>query len=221
MSTEQYYKNVSRKKRRQRVGGKGLTKKQKLQIEKMIVDPQEKKYYDTPFDAITISLVPAWYDISAMAQGGLSTERDGAEITLQNISYRMTFTLGDSTNWIRYLIIQWYPDNASDAPNWNQVMQFHTASLPTGLADAMGPYQLGEGTSTLFKVLVDEQMFLYSSAPRAMIKGFINKGFRKTITYKDADTTGANHIYLMLVSDSGSFPSPALYGYTRLRFTDS
>lgn len=211
----------SRKKRYRRYKGRGLNNKQKAQVNKMISAPAEKKYYDTTFDTYLISLTPTFTDISAPAQGTAGDELIGSSINLESIQYRYVFNLGDDTNYIRFMIFQWFPDSENDLPSWIQMFQFYTGSAPVNLADLISPYQLAQGGTANFKVLLDEQFYLDTDNPIQIFKGFINKGFRKHLEVNGSSQQGTGHIFAMFVSDSGVVTHPHVDGYTRIRFTDS
>lgn len=200
---------------------KGLTSQQKAEVKSIMMKPVEKKYYDESFFDYGIGNTPVWFDLTAPAQGTGSDQCLGGSINLISLQYRFTFFLGDSTNYIRYLILQWFPDSNNDAPNWTQVFQSIGAPPPFLLTDIMSPYILGEGGTNNFRVLVDEQFYLDADNPMQLYKGFINKGFRKQIEMNSTTQTGTAHLYLMLLSDSTLAPNPIINGYTRIRFTDS
>lgn len=223
MSSQQFARRSNNKKRRYRPKGRGLNKKQKMQIERMISTPVEKKYYDYPFNATQISLTPTIYNLTAMGPGTDKSSLIGEDWNIVNMSYRFQFSKADTTNYIRFIIFQWLTDSSTDAPNWNQIFEFHTASLPVDQKDIMSPYILDGATSGLFKILVDQQFYLDEDNSKQSLTGFINKGFRKTARTNTslAASPGTNHIYLMMVSDSGTAFHPTVSGYTRLRYTDA
>lgn len=221
MANQQFAKTANRKKKNYKLRGKGLTKKQKLQISKMIEDPVEKKYYDTSYDTVNVLLTPTVVDLTSPAEGTGSDQLIGSSLQLQSIQYRFAFTRGDDTNYVRYLIFQWRPDSQHDLPSWNQMFQYHTAGFPISLVDIMSPYQLGEGGTNNFKILVDEQFYIDADNPIQIVKGFINKGFTKSIECNGSIQQGTNHIFLMFLSDSSMTSHPNISGYTRIRFTDS
>lgn len=214
-------KKANRKKRYYRAKGRGLSKKQKLQIQKMITEPQEKKFYDVTFDAQNVSLTPTIIDLTAPANGTGSDQIIGSSFNLISLQFRLIFTKSDTTNYIRFVIFQWHPDGATDPPSWNQIFQYETAGVPVSLQQVVSPYVLGEGGTSVFKVLIDEQFYLDSDNPIQIFNGFINKGFRKTLEANDSAQQGTEHIYIMYVSDSGAIGHPVMTGYTRARFTDA
>lgn len=225
MTNQQFAKKANRKKRYRKLKGKGLNPKQKEEVQKLITTPVEKKYYDYALDGESIQLTPSFYDISDPAEGTASNEMIGDSMNFINLSYKFHFRVADTTNFIRFVIFQWYADNATDTPQWNQIFQFHTAGNPTDQYELMSPYVIGSGNkAALFKILIDEQFYLDADNSVQMIEGFINKGVRKRIgnlAVPASPSTGTNKIYLMLVSDSGAVSHPVLHGWSRLRFTDS
>lgn len=222
MSDQQFSKIANRKKRYYKRKGKGLTPKQKQEITKMMEQPKELKFYDTTYSSNAVGITPAWTDLTAPAQGTEKDQLIGTELTLQSLQYHFTFKIGDSTNYIRYLILQWMPDSETDGPSWAQVFQYNTFGVPTSLAQIMSPYILDAGGTRNFKVLVDEQFYLDSDNPIQIVKGFINKGFRKNIECNGDVQDGTGHLFLMYVSDSAvSLPDPSISGYTRARYYDS
>lgn len=220
MSNHTWSRN--RKKKFKKVPGKGLSKKQKLQVSSMMQAPKELKFYDTAYDSTSVSITPVFYDLTGPAEGTGSDQRIGTEIELKSLQYRFSFVRGDDTNYLRYIIFQWYGDTAHDSPQWNQMFQYFTGILPGSLYDLQSPYQLGNGGTKLWRALVDEQFYLDSDNPIQMVKGFINKGFRKSIEYDEqTPPRGTGHVYMMLVSDSNVSAHPLVSGYTRARYYDS
>ena len=143
----------------------------------------------------------------------------GGSINLQSIQYRIKFTIGDTVNFLRFVIFQWYPDNTADAPSWEKIFQYHTLTLPFNMKDYLSPYVLDRGSTQTFKVLHDEMCTFDTDDPTQIFKGFINKGFKKKLE-EDA-TYGTNHIYMMFLSDSNISAHVTFDGFTRIRFTDA
>lgn len=209
--------------RRNRQKGKGLTKKQKAQVENMVKQPSEKKFADYEFSLAGITSLQAIADITQVDQGTDGDQNIGTQIELESVQYNLLFTKADTTNWIRFVLFQWIPDSANDVPAWGQVMHFPTAGgNPISQMDRMSPYLLGKGNSSIFKILEDHQFTLDDNNPTHQIKGFINKGFRKNLGMRDSiPSQGENHIFYILISDSGAINHPTVDGYFRIRFYDS
>lgn len=221
----QFARQANRRKRYRKGKGPKLSGRQKQEIQKMISEPVEKKYFDTAYPPAAVSASPTFYDITDMAQGVDSNEMIGTSINLLSIQYRFVFSLADTTNYIRFIIFQWYGDMSVDVPSWSKIFQYHVAGVPVSLYDYMSPYILSDGNKNrMFKILMDQRFYLDSDNPIQLFDGFINKGFRKNVGNVDlggGSFGGVNKIYLMTVSDSGTVSHPALDGFTRIRFTDS
>lgn len=220
MANQQFAKRLIKRKTKRNVKGKGLTKKQKMQVAKLIKAPVEIKYYDTTFDAISASLAPIIDDISAPAEGTGEDQRIGSNINLESIQYNLCIVKADDTNVVRIAILQWFPDAENDYPSWQQLFQYHTAGSPSGLQQLMSPYQLGQGGTRNFRFLMDEIFYLDSDNPMQFLKGYINKGFKKGLECNGTSERGTNHIYLLYASDSGVTTHPLIYGDCRVRYSD-
>lgn len=213
---------MNKKSRRKNVKGKGLTKKQRLQVQKLIEDPIELKFYDHTFSTFTMDTTPSFFDIFQPSQGTSSNQVVGAQVDLKSIQYNMRFVRVDTTNYVRMVIFQWLFDTLTDTPNWIQMFQFQSAGIPTDQNDYMSPYLCGQGKGPAFKVLKDIELNLDSDDSVVQVKGYINKGFKKRITFNDDQSpqTGVNHIYVMIVSDSGAISHPFVDGWFRARYMD-
>lgn len=219
----QFAKNISLKKKNTKIRGQGLSRKQKMEVQSLVKEPLEKKFYDSAYATVPVSLIPSFTALTRPAEGTGPDQFTGATIDLISLQYRFMFQKVDTTNYIRFIIFQWFPDSTADSPSWEKMMQYNTAGLPASLYDLLSPYVLDRGSKSMFKTLVDKQFWLDSDDPFQLIEGFINKGFRKKIDiYDNAGTyDGTNHIYLMYVSDSGALGHPTITGHTRARFTDA
>lgn len=219
--SQQFTKTFNRKKRYRRRRGRGLNRKQKAQVKKLIEIPKELKFYDTSFNAIALDFAPLFVDMTAPAQGDGMDMRNGSRIWLKSVQYAFNFQLGDNTNYFRFLILQWFLDNGHDQPQWQQIFQFHTGGLPINQLELMSPYVLDEGGTHNFRILLDKQFYLDLDNPIQTVKGYLNKGFRKSLECSGAEENGTNHIFAMMISDSGAVSHPTVSGYTRARFYDS
>lgn len=212
------------RKRRGRVG-QGLSRKQRIAVRQIITkemeEEVEKKCYDTAWNGQPASLTPYLNDISDMGQGTGYDNRIGNTITVQSIQYRFVATIGDATNFMRLVLFQWKSD-AQIAPTWDAIMQFQTAGVPIGIKDCLSPYLVSNGVSTEFKIIKDIRFLLDTDNPQQIIEGYIDKNFIKNVHYSDSSSFfGTNHLFMMLVSDSGAVSHPTLDGFIRLRYTDA
>lgn len=214
----------SNTKKKKSKANKVLTPRQANAV-KRIVDSKleaevEKKYRDYTLDAVAISSTPVVSDISVMALGTSAQQRIGDVVELKSIQFRFQCTLADTTNYIRLILFQWKQD-AQTAPTWADIMEFESGGVPIAQYERMSPYSLYTSIEGSFRVIKDIRFILDTDNPVQLIEGFINKGFTKNIHYSQAASTyGVNHLYMMMLSDSGAVSHPSIDGFIRLRYTD-
>lgn len=216
-----FNRKVTRNSRRRKVKGKGLTRKQRQQIDRMIEEPKELKFHDQGFIGAGVSTTPTFTDITTPNQGTDVNERIGVEIELKSISFNLMLNKGDDTNWLKMVILQWYPDRQSNGPNWDEIYQYPLNGNPITQRDRMSPLAIDKGTTGTYKIIKTVSMVLDVDNPIQTFRGYINKGFKRRITYGSSTTSGINHIYVMFISDSDVIPHPNISGEFRVRYTDS
>lgn len=123
-----------------------------------------------------------------------------------------TALYGDATNFIRFIVFQWFPPSVPSIANI-----LLTASGNGVIANYGEPYQ-------------GRYAILYDSGPVAVNSvgtpnygsGIIRvKPKRKKVNYDPGATTGNNHIYTMIVSDSSTASHPAVNYTTSIWFNDA
>lgn len=220
--SDSFAKKFNNKKRYRKLRGKGLNLKQKVQIEKMITGPAEKKFYDYSFDQLAISITPSYHDMLQPAQGTGKSDVIGTVLNLESIYFNLYFVYGDAINYVRMLLVQWYPDTSVDDISWKKVLEYPGTSSPINIDEFMSPLVLSRANERSFRVLKDIQICLNDNDNRQqLVTGFINKGFKKQIYFEELAQNGMNHIQLILISDSGAIVHPNVSGHFRFRFTDA
>lgn len=222
------YDQVSERysKRRRMPKGKGLSKKQKMQVQKLIEDEPEKKFFDHEFNFVELSRLPAFIHVSNVPPGIESSQRIGVEIKLQSIQWNLYFESVNTYDIYRFMVIQWFNDSSNDLPQWEQIFQYGLAGS-LNKVQVQSPLIINQGNQSCFKILHSEDLHSDADDRIYRSKGFINKGFKKTLGLnQNEDITvsrGPNHIYFMLVSDGDlvTQTKPTVHGYSRIRFTDS
>jgi len=213
-------KVANRKKKTYPKRGKGLTKRQRSEVTAIVQKKPEKKYYDYPFDALAISTTPAFFDVFGPLQGTDSSSVIGESVNHTSFNYKFDFGIGDTANWIRFVMFQWKGDILTDSPNWNQIFAFFSGgtNLPVNQYERMSPYTVGEGRGGLFKIIKDESFVLDTDSPYQLFQGYINTGYDHRVTFNYADggnPEGVNHLYVMFISDSGAIAHPTVSGFIR------
>lgn len=223
---QNFTKKINYKKRKPARMGNPFTVKQKRfissYVEKQLQEDIEKKTYDYEFDSYGINLTPYIQDILQPALGTDYNKRVGAKITLESIYFKFLIAKSDNTNYIRLVFFQWFADAGNDMPTWNQLYQYYTGTNPAGMPELLSPLRISAGAQNNFKIIMNKEFILDDDDPIQLISGYIDKGFKKSIMFSDTNTAhGQNHIYMLIVSDSGVTTHPTLSGYTRLKYTDA
>lgn len=217
-----YKRNLKRRRRR----AKHVLSRRQATAVKAIVDSKLEEEVELKWDdvkhSLTCSTTPTFFDITAQITSGVDPyDYIGNTIRLQSLAYKIYFSLADTTNYIRLVFFQWY-DDAVNTPTFADICQLNTAGSPIDQTDYMSPLALGAGTTKSFRILRQFDFVMSATEPACIYQGFINKGFRKDITFATNDPTqGNNHIFMMYLSDSSAVAHPAGEGWTRIRFTDA
>lgn len=189
-------------------------------ITKRLATAPEKKIINQGWNGTGISNTGSRIRMTTLAQGVGAEQRVGNEITLQSLFYRICLTLADTTNIIRYCIIQILEDDQPLAlsPPYGTFFQFSTGGDPTNTKELMSPLIITD-RNYQFKMLLDKHVVLNAENPQVVIEGTIKKFARKNITY-DSTGYGEGHIYFCYWSDSLAVSHPTVDGYCRIRYTD-
>lgn len=197
--------------------GAGLTKKQALSVKKIIGNRQEHKFYaDTSLCDGAISSAGTLLDYSALiTQGDGDTNRDGDKLNLNKVSIKGTLGVADSTNRMRIIFFRW--NNLGTTPTTSYLLEggANTAS------DILRPFRID--TKHFYKVVYDRTFNLSTYRPTIDFKATIygRRLGTKRVTYLGGGTTGMNHLYCYLVSDSDAATHPNATMNVIQHFTDS
>lgn len=221
-----YYRKRYKKNYRRNVK---LNKRQKKEVKALISrDIEIKNYvYQTPLTGITST--PYFDDLTSyITLGDTYNQRTGSEITLKAIKFRWEAdanggSFSDSYNHVRVVVFRWAPTNIGNAaPTQTQSSGylFDNAGTPYILApfDWVNRHKyhiLYDKTITLAPTwsfdsaggLTGNQSkhSYYMSKPITISGKRLGK---KLVTYDEAASTGTNHIYIAVCSDSTVNPHP-------------
>lgn len=204
------------------VRSRGLNRRQKTSVKRLIGNTQEKKHYlVTNASGISQSTVATITKLSAIPQSTTTspdTERDGDRVTLKSMRFTATISNADTYNRFRVIFFRWNPDD-STAPTVGDILQ-NTAG---NLLDVLLPTHLDKSSN--FHIMSDRTYTTSTDAANSAIgikKTFYGKRLgSKTIQYDAGATTGFRNIYMLTVSDSGAAGHPYIYYTSLLKFTDS
>lgn len=157
----------------------------------------------------------SYYDISAALKA--STGIGGISCVNKQLVYKGIVNVADNINWVRFIIFKWKPDTASATPTSNDIIRNDaSAYAPWGLPHYEKRHQ--------FKILEDKLWSLQSQAAGSVYptgRQFTIKVSGKKLgvsQYNQGATTGTNHIYFLMVSDSNIASHPVVAGNLRVLY---
>jgi len=151
-------------------------------------------------------------DLLLVPQGITDSTRIGDEIRLTSISLELQVIGVDATNLMRVIIFKWRPSTVASV----------AAILPFALASANAPLSpYSRDRSVDYKVYFDRTFALSTATNVSQVVKFHNIPVKGLCQYQSGTTTGTNHLYLLVISDSGAAPNPSINYMTRVNFTDA
>jgi len=197
----------------------------KKYVKKELKEEVEMKFFvkALPFSGIPI---PAGliFDLTTVPQNISDSGRIGDCIDIKYIRIRLSLLVGQPISYIRMIMFQWCPQDASLPPTDVQIL------LP-GLLGANVDYwsEYNRDREQDYKIITDKSFQLVGDAllattPNTTSSGqFINKTFKPRmakVKFTAATTNGTNKVYLLFVSGGGP-PFPSVGGLTTIFYTDA
>lgn len=201
-----------RARRAKKAVGSKLNPRQKRQVKTLMGRRMENKYSPFYFENTSVSNLGTITDINNIAQGDTGITRDGQQIYLKQVKMRMIFVPADTTNVVRAIVVQWHDDD-TQAPTVADVLENPT-NVPF-----LSPIKY---FSRKFAVLRDVTvgMTLASTGVRYVDVNIFGKRLNKKVSFNSSSTKGKNHIYVLLISDSGATPYPSFSASGYLKYND-
>lgn len=200
-------------KKSRRYGSRGgkIAKIASRVVRKALKRTQELKYIDNGWN-VNYDYGATCTSITDIGQGDTDSTRDGDKCLPKSIKLRLGLTAGDTTNFMRLMIIRWH-SNVSTLAAGN-VLQY--------LSSALAPFSpLSHDGRSEFNVIWDRTYVLGTQMyPVLNIKKFI-KLAPHPIKFSAAGTDGRDKLFLIGVSDSAAAAHPNVSGYIRVEYTDS
>lgn len=181
---------------------KGLTefqKKQASRIAKRAVNRQlEEKYEDFVDTGTAVNTTARIIDITNIAEGSGSDQRDGDKISLTRIKGQLMMLNNSAANDVtRAIIFQWKGDTSITVPGVADVLH-DTTNVPY-LSRTLLEHRL-------INVLWDRTLVTGATASNEeslqVVRFNLYKGFNKTLTFQIGGTAGKNKLYLMLLGNN-------------------
>lgn len=127
---------------------------------------------------------------------------------------RGVISYADTTNWVRMVWFRWKPDTGVGAPGSNSILRNDaTAYAMDGL-----PFWEEKGQ---FKILSDKMYYVTTDGSNYQHRHFVTSFGAKALgraTKDGATSGGANHVYLLYLSDSGAVSHPTISMNTRILY---
>lgn len=151
---------------------------------------------------------------SVIPQGDTDTTRDGDQLTISFIETRYSCLVNatDVSNVLRVILFLWHFDNGEYAPAASDIVQLNTTPYSSYNRDSV--------KQRAFTVLHDGLHGVYSGGPGIVCK-YLKIKNKSKITFRSGGTTGKNHLYYLVISDSSVSPFPTFAAYTRVQFLDA
>lgn len=210
------YRKYANRRRRYKRTRKSLSKKQRKEVKSIVKANAELKYLDYLTTATGINsggyLVGP---ITAITQNISGSNRIGDQVKIDSIWAHEQLICGDATNFVRIVWFQWFQNTATIVPTLGAILQ--NPAVPT-----FSPINETNVDGKLFRVISDKCYSMTTSGANQCLS--IKKRLkppRKIIEFNPTATTGFNHVYCYVVSDSIAAPNPTHQAMFRTQFTDS
>jgi hypothetical protein len=171
-----------------------------------VVQIMEKKKQDKFYEfysAYGQSVTWVFNDLTgAIAQGTTVSQRVGMSIRLTHVKCRITATIGDSTNVMRFILFRWKVSDTSDAPDAAEM--FTTNGLGSNPVNA----PILPVKPSRFQIVKDH-VFTMATNWKPVQTFVFDLPVKWAVEYDIGVNTGKDHLYLATCSDSGGVPNPS------------
>jgi len=200
--------------RKYRKGGLATKAFVKQQIHKNV----ETKWYELGQTPTGVDWNGAITRLTSVPQGTTDSQRVGDKLTIRGIHIKYQITTGDSTQLFRVLVVQWKPNTNLITPGVATLLTGVTlGTVNAPLANYVWDY------TNQWSILYDKMHRLDAvSKPNVINMKRVNiKYAKKVVEFFAAGIEGSNHVYMVMVSDSGAGPHPTIAYQTRVLYDDA
>ncbi len=196
--------------------GKGLTRKARSQVKTIIKKTADIGILDTVIDDTDVTFANAPFELTLIAEGDTDTSRDGQQIQLNSLQYKIMTKLGASqtvTSTIRFIIFRW---NRQSAPATNSILTLSggidAPIFPLNVTTSKGEYQILHTKTFVCSASGDSEFFNRHFEKFMKVKG--------KVTYSGAATTTGikGRIFAQFISDITA-NGPRILASFRLRYS--
>ncbi len=200
-----------------KAGGKsGLNQTQRLQVKRLISKESNLGYKDVVVDNTDVGWSEAPQELTQIAEGDSDTERDGQQIQLKSLQWRINTRPGASqtvASTVRFIVYRWMKESA---PAANSVL------INNGVVDApISPLNMTTNKGE-YQILHD-QMFVTASFDGSPHQHRVFKKYmpmRGKVTYSGPLVGNGlkGRLYFQFISDIAS-NGPRVLSAFRIRYT--
>lgn len=202
----------------------GMSKRQavkklatKQYVKKLVRKEAETKYNDNLFSA-SVDTTGTLIDVFDPAQGVADTDRVGDKVTLRGMRMSFKMAAADTSNYVRIVLFQWYPNSNLSVPTIGTVL----FDVSTGDRAMTSPYV--HDYQNQFHVIYDKVFTLAINSDTIIRTRTFKPNFKyvkKTVEFTAGTVNASNKLYVFAISDSGAISHPTVFMYTRVFYDDS
>lgn len=167
------------------------------------------------YSSTSLSTTSVFTDLSSIAEGTTVYQRVGASVRAVSLRLRISISMADTYNFVRFLIFRWRVSDTSDAPGTPEILDTVGGSCPTYLANFL-LYR-----PSRFSILLDKTFYGTTGNWQAvqMLDTTVRLGW--DVEYDVGVNTGKDHVYCMMVSDSAAVSHPTVNMSSQLVYHDT
>ncbi len=168
--------------------------------------------------ASSVSTTPSLALLTQIAQGATDTTRNGDQVDLHRVDIRISAAIDgtvapDNYNVVRVILFQWHPQSGiSTLPATTDILQ--NATQPQ-----LSSYN--HDTRWEYTILRDHTFSLSMEGSRVQTIRWNFPRMTHKLQFSGGTTDGTNHLYLLMVSDSGTVDHPSVIFNSKVTFYDS
>lgn len=214
-STSSMIQSRGRRRYRRRYPRKNLARKVRTVSRRVnrLYRQRETKRFDTDALGAAISTTGTFYLLNGIAQGNDVINRDGNEVYIHKLNFKISLFNADSSNKIRVIIFIDSQANAA-APSVSDVLQ-DAANYPI-----LTP--LNYDNKKRFRILLNKVFVTDTDDPTSTFQLYRKIG--RKVQYSGSAggiaTIKRNSLFLLLISDSNASSHPTIDYISRIYFTE-
>jgi len=197
-----------------------ITKHQVTQMIKSKISTElESKFVVTFLSGSPTQATSVAFPITEVSQGLGDSNRTGDAITLVDLWFSLTFVVGDVTNFVRMIIVQWAGPIVAATPLDTPDILLNAGSNANNI---IAPYNQDNLDGHNLRIIYDKVISLSQQGPASVaISKLVRNRFTKSIQYTAGTNTGYHKMSIHFYSDSIVVPNPSIFGSVLIRYTDA